>query len=65
MATTGTTTKSARVDFSTGKADAPEGNSPGLSVQAEAELVASSTSTVFVAGGSGFVGSQICRQVIP
>ncbi len=36
---------------------------PGASEQAEAEIVGPSTSTVFVAGGSGFVGSEICRQV--
>lgn len=36
---------------------------PGVSMQAEAEMVAPSTSTVFVAGGSGFVGSEICKQV--
>lgn len=35
---------------------------PGVSEQAEAEMVAPSTSTVFVAGGSGFVGSEICKQ---
>lgn len=35
---------------------------PGVSKQAETEMVAPSTSTVFVAGGSGFVGSEICKQ---
>lgn len=36
---------------------------PGSSEQAEAEIMGPSTSTVFVAGGSGFVGSEICSQV--
>lgn len=36
---------------------------PGDSEQEEAELMGPSTSTVFVAGGSGFVGSEICSQV--
>lgn len=36
---------------------------PGSSDQAEAEIMGPSTSTVFVAGGSGFVGSEICSQV--
>ena len=36
---------------------------PGSSEQAEAEIMGPSTSTVFVAGGSGFVGAEICRQV--
>lgn len=31
--------------------------------QAEAAIVGPSVSTVFVAGGSGFVGSEICSQV--
>lgn len=35
---------------------------PGASELVEAEVVASSTSTVFVAGGSGFAGSEICKQ---
>ncbi|CAN0003804.1 unnamed protein product [Laminaria digitata] len=37
---------------------------PGASEQVEAEVVAPSTSTVFVAGGSGFVGSEICKQLV-
>eukprot|EP00903_Cladosiphon_okamuranus_P015044 g13918.t1 len=37
---------------------------PGSSEQAEAEMVGPSTSTVFVAGGSGFVGSEICSQLV-
>lgn len=36
---------------------------PGVSEQAEADMVSPSISTVFVAGGSGFVGSEICKQV--
>ena len=36
---------------------------PGVSEQAEAEMVSPPLSTVFVAGGSGFVGSEICKQV--
>lgn len=36
---------------------------PDIDEQSEAEVVGSSTSTVFVAGGSGFVGSEICSQV--
>ncbi|CAM9505046.1 unnamed protein product [Ectocarpus sp. 4 AP-2014] len=37
---------------------------PGVSEQEEAELVGPSKSTVFVAGGSGFVGSEICSQLV-
>lgn len=31
--------------------------------EADATVMGPSTSTVFVAGGSGFVGSEICSQV--
>lgn len=36
---------------------------PGVSEQVESDMVSPSISTVFVAGGSGFVGSEICKQV--
>ncbi|CAM9615304.1 unnamed protein product [Ascophyllum nodosum] len=37
---------------------------PGVSEQAEAEMVSPPLSIVFVAGGSGFVGSEICKQLV-
>lgn len=61
---------SAPLDVTPGDASPPQTSGggdltppPGASEQAEAEIVGPSTSTVFVAGGSGFVGSEICRQV--
>lgn len=38
-------------------------NPPDAYEQAEADVVSSPASTVFVAGGSGFVGAEICSQV--
>ncbi|CAM9185828.1 unnamed protein product [Scytosiphon promiscuus] len=37
---------------------------PGDAEEEEAEVMGPSTSTVFVAGGSGFVGSEICSQLV-
>lgn len=61
---------SAPIDVATEPAGQPQTSGggdltppPGSSEQAEAEIVGPSTSTVFVAGGSGFVGSEICSQV--